>query len=123
MVRNYDQPKNFYSFLHYSFTLIYHLLVLEECRRERESLDNIALPPPWKEGVFGMAGGGDTKGDINAAIKQYCSDPALVKQALRNLQREVITVNRKILPPRPQPYGASRAPWTNPKFEEVDAFG
>jgi len=73
--------------------------ILDECRRERESLDNIALPPPWKEGVFGMAGGGDTKGDVDAAIKQYCSDPALVKQALRDLRREVITVNGQILPP------------------------
>jgi len=73
--------------------------ILDECRRERESLDNIALPPPWKEGVFGMAGGGDTKGDAEAAIKQYCSDPALVKQALRDLRREVITVNGQILPP------------------------
>mmetsp|Transcript_40801 Transcript_40801/g.86889 ORF Transcript_40801/g.86889 Transcript_40801/m.86889 type:complete len:489 (-) Transcript_40801:109-1575(-) len=73
--------------------------ILDECRRERESLDNIALPPPWKEGVFGMAGGGDAKGDVDAAIKQYCSDPALVKQALRDLRREVITVNGQILPP------------------------
>ena len=78
---------------------IYTPLVMAECRRERESLDNIALPPPWKEGVFGMAGGGDTKGDVEAAIKQYCSDPVLVKQALRDLRREVITVNGQILPP------------------------
>lgn len=73
--------------------------ILDECRRERESLDNIALPPPWKEGVFGMAGGWDMKGDVDAAIEQYCSDPGLVKQALRDLRREVITVNGQILPP------------------------
>lgn len=63
-------------------------------------MDNIALPPPWKEGVLGMAGGGDaTKLDITAALKQYCSDPALVKQALRDLRREVITVNGQVLQP------------------------
>jgi len=72
--------------------------ILDECRRERESLDNIALPPPWM-GVFGMARGGDTKVDTDAAIKQYCSDPTLVKQALRDLKREVITVNGQLLPP------------------------
>lgn len=89
---------------HYFKTATFHSVghILDECRRERESLDNIALPPPWKEGVFGMAGsstGGDTKGDIDAAMKRYCSDAALVKQALRDLRREVITVNGQILPP------------------------
>lgn len=86
---------------HYFKNAVFHSVgnILDECRRERESLDNIALPPPWKEGVFGMIGSGDTKGDVDAAIKQYCSDPALIKQALRDLRREVITVNGQILPP------------------------
>jgi len=86
---------------HYFKNAVFHSVgnILDECRRERESLDNIALPPPWKEGVFGMVGGGDTKGDVDAAIKQYCSDPVLIKQALRDLRREVITVNGQILPP------------------------
>lgn len=90
-LRNYFKNAVFHSVGH----------ILDECRRERESLDNIALPPPWKEGVFGMTGGGDTtKGDnVDAAIKKYCSDAGLVKQALRDLRREVITVNGQILPP------------------------
>lgn len=92
--------------------------ILDECRRERDSLDNITLPPPWKEGVLGVVnsgsgGGGDATtaarrgggsggggGDnIDSAIKQYISDPALVKQALRDLRREIITVNGIPLPP------------------------
>jgi hypothetical protein len=85
---------------HYFKNSVFHSVghILDECRRERESLDNIALPPPWKEGVFGVVSGGE-KGDADAAMKQYCSDPALVKQALRDLRREVITVNGQILPP------------------------
>jgi hypothetical protein len=81
-------------------TAVFHSVghILDECRRERASLDNIALPPPWKEGVFGMVGGGDTNVDAEWAMKQYISDPALVKQALRDLRREVITVNGHILP-------------------------
>ncbi|KAL7532889.1 hypothetical protein ACHAXR_009353 [Thalassiosira sp. AJA248-18] len=86
---------------HYFKNAVFHSVgnILDECRREREGLDNIALPPPWKEGVFGMAGGGDTKDDVDTAIKKYCSDAALVKQALRDLRREVITVNGQILHP------------------------
>ncbi|KAL7550995.1 hypothetical protein ACHAWF_017413 [Thalassiosira exigua] len=86
---------------HYFKTAVFHSVghILDECRREREILDNIALPPPWKEGVFGMVGGGETKGDVDAAMKQYCSDPVVVKQALRDLRREVITVNGQMLPP------------------------
>ena len=85
---------------HHFKTAVFHSVghILDECRRERASLDNIALPPPWKEGVFGMAGGGDTGADVDSAMKQYISDPALVKQALRDLRREVITVNGQILP-------------------------
>ena len=85
---------------HHFKTAVFHSVghILDECRRERSSLDNIALPPPWKEGVFGMAGGGDTNADAASAMKQYISDPALVKQALRDLRREVITVNGQILP-------------------------
>jgi hypothetical protein len=85
---------------HHFKTAVFHSVghILDECRRERASLDNIALPPPWKEGVFGMAGGGDTNADADSAMKQYISNPALVKQALRDLRREVITVNGQILP-------------------------
>ena len=74
--------------------------ILDVCRGERAFLDNIALPPPWREGVFGKAGGKDvTNKDMDAAIKSYCSDTALVSQALRDLRREVITVNGQILSP------------------------
>ncbi len=84
--------------------------ILDECRRERESLDNITLPPPWTEGVLGVVSSGERGGDaiakrggggdnVDSAIKQYISDPELVKQALRDLQREVITVNGIQLPP------------------------
>jgi hypothetical protein len=73
--------------------------ILDVCRDERGFLDNIALPPPWKEGVFGKATGGDSNKDMDAAINSYCSDAALVTQALRDLRREVITVNGQILSP------------------------
>mmetsp|Transcript_21161 Transcript_21161/g.32299 ORF Transcript_21161/g.32299 Transcript_21161/m.32299 type:complete len:640 (-) Transcript_21161:29-1948(-) len=73
--------------------------ILDVCRDERGFLDNIALPPPWKEGVFGNASGGDSNKDMDAAINSYCSDAALVSQALRDLRREVITVNGQILSP------------------------
>ena len=85
--------------------------ILDDCRRNRTKLDNIAIPPPWKEGVFGISGGGgggDGGGvsttttnvmDIDLAIQQYISDPTLVKQALRDLRREVITINGQVLPP------------------------
>lgn len=86
---------------HFFKNCVFHSVghILDECRRERESLDNIALPPPWKEGVFGMVGREYTKGNVDAAIVQYCSDPELVKQSLRDMRREVITVNGQILPP------------------------
>ena len=83
-------------------TAVFHSVghILDVCRSYRESLDNIALPPPWKEGVFGMVGGGDaSKDSMDAAIRRYCSNGALVKQALRDLRREVITVNGQVLPP------------------------
>ena len=86
---------------HFFKTSVFHSVghILDECRRERESLDNIALPPPWVEGVFGMAAGGeDIKGNVDAAIQQYVSDQDLVKQSLRDMRREVITVNGKVLP-------------------------
>jgi len=71
--------------------------ILDVCRDERGFLDNIALPPPWKEGVFGKTSGGDGNKDMDVAINSYCSDPSLVSQALRDLRREVITVNGQIL--------------------------
>ena len=67
--------------------------ILDECRREREALDNIALPPPWTNG------GGGSKGDVQKAMESYLRDPKLVKQALRDLRRETITINGQILPP------------------------
>lgn len=73
--------------------------ILDVCRDERGFLDNIALPPPWKEGVFGKASGGNSNKDMDEAINNYCSDAALVSQALRDLRREVITVNGQILSP------------------------
>ncbi|KAL9188450.1 hypothetical protein ACHAXT_006828 [Thalassiosira profunda] len=78
---------------HFFKNAVFHSVghILDECRRERESLDNIALPPPW-------VGGGDAK-DADEAMARYCSDPAVVKQALRDLRREVITVNGQMLPP------------------------
>ena len=72
---------------------------LEECRLERESLDNIALPPPWKENSFGITIGQDSKDAVDAVIKQYCEDPAMMKQARYALRKEIITVNGHPLPP------------------------
>eukprot|EP00804_Cyclotella_cryptica_P011976 CCRYP_004449-RA/>CCRYP_004449-RA protein AED:0.03 eAED:0.03 QI:153/1/1/1/1/1/4/361/620 len=86
---------------HFFKDAVFHSVghILDVCRSYRESLDNIALPPPWKEGVFGMAGGGNGSTDMDAAIEKYCSDANLVKQALRDLRREVITVNGQVLSP------------------------
>lgn len=86
---------------HFFKDAVFHSVghILDTCRGHRDSLDNIALPPPWKEGVFGMVGGGEASGDMETAIKKYCSDASLVKQALRDLRREVITVNGQILSP------------------------
>ncbi|EJK50064.1 hypothetical protein THAOC_31003 [Thalassiosira oceanica] len=67
--------------------------ILNECRREREALDNIALPPPWTNG------GAVSKGDVQKAMESYLRDPKLVKQALRDLRRETITINGQVLPP------------------------
>jgi len=95
-------------------TAVFHSVghILDDCRRNRTKLDNIAIPPPWKEGVYGMTGGGGSVDgvsasttsstnvmDIDLAIQQYISDPSLVKQALRDLRREVITINGQVLPP------------------------
>jgi hypothetical protein len=49
--------------------------------------------------VFGLAGGGDGDVDMDTAIQKYCSDVNLVKQALRDLRREVITVNGQVISP------------------------
>jgi hypothetical protein len=86
---------------HFFKNAVFHSVghILDTCRVEREFLDNIALPPPWKEGVFGATSGGDTNKDMDEAIKSYCSDASLVAQALRDLRREVITVNGQILSP------------------------
>jgi len=89
---------------HFFKTVTWHSVghILDVCREERRFLDNIALPPPWKEGVFGGTsggGGGNTNKDMDAAINSYCSDASLVTQALRDLRREVITVNGQILSP------------------------
>jgi hypothetical protein len=87
---------------HFFKDAVFHSVghILDVCRSCRESLDNIALPPPWKEGVFGLAGGGNGDNlDMDAAIQKYCSDVNLVKQALRDLRREVITVNGQVISP------------------------
>jgi len=74
--------------------------ILDECRREREALDNIALPPPWTNGGGGGGGGGGgSKGDVQKAMESYLCDSKLVKQALRDLRRETITINGQVLPP------------------------
>ena len=82
-------------------TAVFHSVghILDVCREERGFLDNIALPPPWKEGVFGNASGGDGNKDMDVAINSYCSDASLLSQSLRDLRREVITVNGQILSP------------------------
>jgi hypothetical protein len=86
---------------HFFKDAVFHSVghILDVCRSCRESLDSIALPPPWKEGVFGLAGGGDGDVDMDTAIQKYCSDVNLVKQALRDLRREVITVNGQVISP------------------------
>lgn len=66
------------------FTSLGHLL--EVCQGFRRELNSIELPP-------GM--GGISTDDVTA----LCSDLKAVKQAIRDLQREVLTVNGHVLPP------------------------
>jgi hypothetical protein len=66
------------------FTSLGHLL--EVCHGFRGELNSIELPP-------GM--GGISTDDVTA----LCSDLKAVKQAIRDLQREVLTVNGHVLPP------------------------
>ena len=95
---------------HFFKEAVFHSVghILDVCRSCRESLDNIALPPPWKEGVFGLAGGGvninttnntDDANNMDKVIQHYCSDDHLVEQALKDLRREVITVNGQVISP------------------------
>lgn len=60
--------------------------LLEVCQGFRHELHSIELPP-------GM--GGISSDDVTA----LCSDLKAVKQAIRDLQREVLTVNGHVLPP------------------------
>lgn len=98
---------------HFFKEAVFHSVghILDVCRSCRESLDNIALPPPWKEGVFGLAGGGvntnskdnnnntDGADNMDKVIQRYCNDDHLVEQALKDLRREVITVNGQVISP------------------------
>lgn len=60
--------------------------LLEVCQGFRNELHSIELPP-------GM--GGISSDDVTA----LCSDLKAVKQAIRDLQREILTVNGHVLPP------------------------
>ena len=66
------------------FQSIGHLL--EVCQGFRNELYNIELPP-------------DMGGISNEDVTALCSDINAVKQAIRDLQREVLTVNGHVLPP------------------------
>jgi len=71
--------------------------ILDVCRDERGFLDNIALPPPWKEGVFGKSSGGDGSKDMDAAINSYCSEILNSSQMKKSLgdTRGSVTRNSK----------------------------
>lgn len=66
------------------FRSIGHLL--EVCQGFRNELHSIELPP-------------DMGGISNEDITTLCSDVNAVKQAVRDLQREILTVNGHVLPP------------------------
>ena len=66
------------------FQSIRHLL--EVCQCFQKELESIELPPSM---------GGMTSEDLDST----CSNPKAIKQAIRDLQREVITVNGHTLPP------------------------
>ena len=66
------------------FRSIGHLV--EVCQGFQKELESIELPPSM---------GGMTSGDLDST----CSNPKAIKQAIRDLQREVITVNGHALPP------------------------
>jgi hypothetical protein len=65
------------------FQSIGHLL--ETCHKFRANLQNIELPP----NVCAVA----------ENVSSLCNNPEAVRQALRDLQREIITVNGHVLPP------------------------
>jgi len=66
------------------FRSIGHLL--EVCQGFRNELYSIELPP-------------DMGGISNEDVTTLCSDVNAVKQAIRDLQREILTVNGHVLPP------------------------
>lgn len=78
-------PKMRYMFKTIEFQSIGHLL--EICQGFQYELQNIELPPP------GIAAG------RSLGSKNPCDDTTVLKQAIRDLQREVLTVNGHVLPP------------------------
>lgn len=78
-------PKMRYMFKNIEFQSIGHLL--EVCQGFQYELQNIELPPP------GIAA---TK---SLGSENPCDDTEVLKQAMRDLQREVLTVNGHVLPP------------------------
>jgi hypothetical protein len=78
-------PKMRYMFKNIEFQSIGHLL--EVCQGFQYELQNIELPPP------GIAA------SKSLGSKNPCDDTDVLKQAMRDLQREVLTVNGHVLPP------------------------
>ena len=65
------------------FQSIGHLL--EACQGFRNELNNIELPP--------------SDGTVGDGTDSLCNNASAVRQAIRDLQREVITINGQVLPP------------------------
>ncbi|KAG7359868.1 hypothetical protein IV203_034966 [Nitzschia inconspicua] len=82
LARTFD-PKVRKMFKMIEFQSIGHLL--EVCHEFRHQLQNIELPP----NVCAVA----------ENVNTLCNNPEAVRQALRDLRREVITVNGHVLPP------------------------
>jgi len=78
------QPEMRHLFKTIDFKSIGHLL--EVCHGFHKELQSIELPP----GVGGISG---------QNVDSVCSNSKAIQQAIRDLQREVITVNGHILPP------------------------
>jgi hypothetical protein len=77
-------PKMRHFFKTVEFRSIGHLL--EVCQDFHYELQNIEIPPPVDKAT-------------RLGCKNPCDDTIVLKQAIRDLQREVLTVNGHVLPP------------------------
>ena len=97
MLRECLDPKMRHTFKTVEFRSIGHLL--EVCHRYRSELQHIEFPPATKIALGTSNGGNSEMGREQEETRYGMDDENAIQQALRDLQREVITVNGHVLPP------------------------